>query len=31
MAQELKREITAEEVLPVLERHITSTLAKVSA
>jgi len=30
-AQELKREITAEEVLPVLERHITSTLAKVSA
>jgi len=31
MAPELKREITAEEVLPVLERHITSTLAKVSA
>ena len=31
MAQELKREITAEEVLPVLERLITSTLAKVSA
>jgi lipoyl(octanoyl) transferase len=31
MAQELKREITSEEVLPVLERHITSTLAKVSA
>ena len=31
MAQELKREITAEEVLPVLERYITSTLAKVSA
>jgi len=31
MAQELKREVTAEEVLPVLERHITSTLAKVSA
>ena len=31
MAQELKREITAQEVLPVLERHITSTLAKVSA
>ena len=31
MAQELKREITAEEVLPVLERHIITTLAKVSA
>jgi lipoyl(octanoyl) transferase len=31
MARELKREITAEEVLPVLERHLISTLAKVSA
>ena len=31
MAQELKREITAQEVLPILERNIVSTLAKVSA
>ena len=31
MARELKHEITAKEVLPILERHITSTLAKVSA
>ena len=31
MAQELQRDITTQEVLPVLERNITSTLAKVSA
>jgi lipoyl(octanoyl) transferase len=31
MAHELGREITSQEVLPILERHITSTLAKVSA
>ena len=31
MAQELQRHITTQEVLPVLERNITSTLAKVSA
>jgi lipoyl(octanoyl) transferase len=31
MAQELQRDITSQEVLPVLERNITSTLAKVSA
>jgi lipoyl(octanoyl) transferase len=31
MAHELGREITFQEVLPILERHITSTLAKVSA
>lgn len=30
MAQELRREITSEEVLPVLERNILSTLTKVS-
>ena len=31
MAQELQREITSQEVLPILERNIVSTLAKVSA
>lgn len=31
MLQELKREITLQEVLPILERNIVSTLAKVSA
>ena len=31
MLQELKREITSQEVLPILERNIVSTLAKVSA
>ena len=31
MAQELHREITSQEVLPILERNIVSTLAKVSA
>ena len=31
MAQELKREINASEVLPILERNLLSTLAKVSA
>lgn len=31
MAQELEREITSQEVLPILERNIVSTLAKVSA
>ena len=31
MAHELGRDITSQEVLPILERHITSTLAKVSA
>ena len=31
MAQELKREITIQEVLPILERNLISTLAKVSA
>jgi lipoyl(octanoyl) transferase len=31
MAQELKREITASEVLPILERNLLSSLAKVSA
>lgn len=31
MAQELRRDITATEVLPILERHMTCTLAKVSA
>jgi len=31
MVQELKREITSQEVLPILERNIVSTLAKVSA
>ena len=31
MAQELKREITVQEVLPIMERNIVSTLAKVSA
>jgi lipoyl(octanoyl) transferase len=30
MAQELEREITSQEVLPILERNIVSTLAKVS-
>ena len=30
MAQELHREITSQEVLPILERNIVSTLAKVS-
>ncbi|MEY3364536.1 MAG: hypothetical protein RL332_336 [Actinomycetota bacterium] len=31
IAQELQREITSQEVLPILERNIVSTLAKVSA
>ena len=31
MAQELKREINASEVLPILERNLLSSLAKVSA
>lgn len=31
MAQELKREISASEVMPVLERNLLSTLAKVCA
>ena len=31
MSQELMREITSQEVLPILERNIVSTLAKVSA
>ena len=31
MAQEIEREITSQEVLPILERNIVSTLAKVSA
>ena len=31
MAQELEREITASEVLPILERNLLSSLAKVSA
>ena len=31
MAQELHREITSQEVLPILERNIVSTLVKVSA
>ena len=31
MAQEIQREITSQEVLPILERNIVSTLAKVSA
>jgi len=31
MGQELQREITSQEVLPILERNIVSTLAKVSA
>jgi len=31
LARELKREITVKEVLPILERHMISTLAKVSA
>jgi len=31
LARELKREITMKEVLPILERHMISTLAKVSA
>jgi lipoyl(octanoyl) transferase len=31
MAQELKREITIQEVLPILERNLISTLVKVSA
>ena len=31
LAQELEREITSQEVLPILERNIVSTLAKVSA
>jgi lipoyl(octanoyl) transferase len=31
MAQELQCEITSQEVLPILERNIVSTLAKVSA
>ena len=31
MAQELQREITSQEVLPILERNIVSTLTKVSA
>jgi lipoyl(octanoyl) transferase len=31
MARELQREITSQEVLPILERNIVSTLAKVSA
>jgi lipoyl(octanoyl) transferase len=31
MAQELQRDITSQEVLPILERNITSTLARVSA
>lgn len=31
MAQELRREITSQEVLPILERNIVSTLVKVSA
>ena len=31
MAQQLQREITSQEVLPILERNIVSTLAKVSA
>ena len=30
MAQEIEREITSQEVLPILERNIVSTLAKVS-
>jgi lipoyl(octanoyl) transferase len=31
IAQELQHEITSQEVLPILERNIVSTLAKVSA
>ncbi|MSY93622.1 MAG: lipoate--protein ligase B, partial [Actinobacteria bacterium] len=31
MAQELNREITPAEVLPILERNLLSTLVKVSA
>jgi hypothetical protein len=31
MAQELKREINTSEVLPILERNLLSSLAKVSA
>ncbi len=31
LARELKREITVKEVLPILERHMISTLAMVSA
>jgi lipoyl(octanoyl) transferase len=31
IAQEIQREITSKEVLPILERNIVSTLAKVSA
>ena len=31
MAQEIEREITSQEVLPILERNIVSTLVKVSA
>ena len=31
MAKELKREISASEVIPVLERNLLSTLAKVCA
>ncbi len=31
MGQELQREITSQEVLPILERNIVSTLVKVSA
>jgi lipoyl(octanoyl) transferase len=31
MAQELSRDITIEEVIPVVEKYLTKTLMKVSA
>ena len=31
MAQELSRDITIEEVIPVVEKYLTETLMKVSA